>query len=138
MLFRSLNDLAATKKESGDWDGAEADYHEALRIARKVGYREGVAYMTGNLAELYLARENWIAAERLAHEAMVLAEGIGRLELIASNHHRLSEALLHQQRASVALPHAQQAVAIRTQLRHRDLAEAEATLAACEAASPGG
>ncbi|MFZ4698829.1 MAG: tetratricopeptide repeat protein [Candidatus Methylumidiphilus sp.] len=133
-----LNDLAGTKKVSGDWDGAEADYHEALRIARKMSYREGVAIYTGNLAELYLARENWIAAERLANEAMVLAEGIGRVETIAFNHHRLAQALLHQHRASVALPHAQEAVAIRTRLRHRELAEAEATLAACEAACPGG
>ena len=129
--------MAEVKKESGDLDGAEADYHEALRIARKTDDHEGVATYTGNLADLGLARKDWPDAERLAHAAMVLAEGIGRLELIAANHHRLAEALLHQQRASIALPHARKAVDIYTRLRHRDLAEAESTLAACEAACSG-
>ena len=133
-----LNALAEAKKESGDLDGAEADCNEALRIAHKVGYREGVAYMTGNLAELYLARENWVAAERLANEVMVLAEGIGRVELIAGSSKHLAQALLQQQRASEALTHAQKAVEIFTPLHHRDLAEAEATLAACEAACSSG
>jgi tetratricopeptide (TPR) repeat protein len=129
-----LNDLATAKQASGDLEGAEADYHEALRIVRKMGHSEGVASFTGNLAGLYLARKDWPAAERLAHEAMKLAEGLGRLELIAGNHHSLAQALLQQGRASEALPHAQKAVAIRTPLCHRELAEAEATLAACEAA----
>lgn len=127
-----LNDLAAVKKASGDLDGAEADYREALRIARKINNREIVAGIPGNLAELYLERKDWCAAERLATEAMTLAESVGRLELIASNHYRLAEALLHQQRANEALPHARAAVEIFTRLRHHGLAEAEATLAACE------
>ena len=130
----SLNDLAAAKQASGDLDGAEADYHEALRIARKIGDREGVAIYTGNPADIYLARKDWITAERLANEAIPLAQGLGRLDLIAFNHHCLAQALLHQRRASEALPHAQEAVELFTRLRHRDLAEAEATLAACAAA----
>jgi tetratricopeptide (TPR) repeat protein len=130
----SLNDLANAKKASGDLDGAMADYHEALRIAHKVSYREGVAYMTGNLAELSLARQDWLTAESLAAEAMILAGSVGRVQLIANNHRRLAQALLNQQRADEALRHAQEAVAIFTTLRHYELAEAEATLAACEAA----
>lgn len=129
-----LNDLAEVKKASGDLDGAEADYREALRIARKLDYSEGIAYMTGNLAELSLTRSEWPEAERLAAEALALAEGLGRVELIASNHHSLAKALLNQQRAADALPHAHKATAIFTTLRSPDLTEAEATLAACEAA----
>ena len=129
-----LNALAIAKKAAGDWDGAEADYREALRIARKIGHREGVASYTGNLAELALDRHDWLAAERLASEALALAEEIGRLELIAGNHHNLALALLKQQRAAEALPHAREAMAIFTQLRSPDLSEAEATLAECEAA----
>ena len=132
-----LNDVAIIKQQSGDLDGAEVDFREALRIARKWGYREGIANFTGNLAEVFLARKDWIIAERLAAEALVLAEGVGRFEIIAENHWSLAEALLHQQRAHEALPHAQQAVAIFTPLRHHTLAEAEATLAACEAACSG-
>ena len=131
-----LNDLAAAKKASGDWDDAEADNNEALRIARKIGDPESVAIYTGNLAQLYLARKDWPTAQRLAHEAMSLAEGIGCLDLIAANHHSLAQALLQQGHASAALLHAKEAVEIFTRLRDRELAEAEATLAACVAASP--
>ncbi len=129
-----LDTLASVKQNSGDLSGAEADYREALRIAAKIGYREGVATYTGNLAELFLKREDWRAAESLAGEALELARGVGRQELIASNHHRLAVAQLRQQRPAEALPHAREAVEIFTPLRHRDLPEAQATLAECEAA----
>jgi tetratricopeptide (TPR) repeat protein/predicted phosphodiesterase len=129
-----LNDLAEVKLESGDLDGAEADYREALRIAFKKRNREGVATYTGNLTDVFLKRQDWPAAERQAAEALELAKGVGRQELIASDHHRLAQAMLHQQRAAEALPHAQEAVAIFTHLRSRDLAEAQATQAACQAA----
>ena len=129
-----LNDLAAAKKKSGDLPGAEADYREGLRIACKIGGREGIAIYTGNLAELALDRHDWLTAERLANDAVALAKGVGRLELIAVNHHSLAFALLKQQRAPEALPHAREAVTIFTQLRSPDLAEAEARLAECEAA----
>ncbi|MGH8474897.1 MAG: tetratricopeptide repeat protein [Methylococcales bacterium] len=129
-----LNDLAGAKLRSGDLDGAEADYREALRIARKVGYRDGIATYAGNLAEVYLDRRDWPAAEKHANEALELAKALGRLELIAGDYHILANALLNQQRAAEALPHAREAVAIFTRLRHIDLAEARATLAKCEAA----
>jgi len=129
-----LNDLAGVKRASGDLCGAEADSREALRLARKLGYGESIATYTGNLAELALNRTDWLAAEHLAIEALVLSKDAGRLLLIAANHHTLAEALRQQQRAAEALPHAQEAVAIYTRLRHPNLAEAEATLAACEAA----
>lgn len=133
----ALNGLAVVKRESGDLIAAEADYREALRLARRIGNREGIAVHTGNLAELALDRQDWSAAERLATEALELAKGVGRVEMIAFNHRTLAEALRRQQRAAEALPHAQEAVAIFTRLRHRALAEAEATLAACLAALAG-
>ncbi len=129
-----LNSLAKAKRLAGDWSSAEADYREALRLAHKLGWREGIAGITGNLADLALDRQDWSAAERLATEALALAEGVGRLDIIAEDHHHLAEALRQQQRAAEALPHAQEAVAIFTRLRSPKLAEAEATLAACEAA----
>jgi tetratricopeptide (TPR) repeat protein len=129
-----LNSLANVKKASEDLDGAEADYREALRIACKLGGNESIAIYKSNLAELSLARLDYPEAECLATGALALAQVIGRVELIASNHHSLAQALLNQQRASEALPHAREAVTIFTPLRHRDLAEAEATLTACEAA----
>ena len=76
-----LNDLAETKRLSGDYAAAERDYTEALRIAKQIKGRECVAIFTGNLAALALDREDWPAAARLAREALPLAEALGRLVL---------------------------------------------------------
>ena len=109
----------------------------SLCLENKVSYKnepfEGISIFTGNLAKLALDRRNWPEAECLASEALALAEGVGHKELIAANHHHLAQALLNQHRANEALPPAQQAVEMGTQLRHRDLAEA--TLAACQASA---
>lgn len=129
-----LNTLGAVKLASGDLRGAEADFRDALRIAAKIGYREGVATYTGSLAGLFLKRKDWRAAESLASEALELARGVGRQELIASNHNTLAVAQLRQQRPTEALPHAREAVENFTRLRSRYLAAAQATLAECEAA----
>lgn len=133
-VTNSLIDLAESKKASGDLDGAEVDLREALRIASKVSDREAIACITGNLAELALQRKDWPRAERLATDALASALALGRQELIGSNHYHLAQALRQQQRASDALPHARNAVAIFTHLRSPDLADAVNELAACEAA----
>ena len=78
----ALDNLAETERLSGDFAAAERDYGEALRIAAKVNYQDGMAYSSGNLAELALDREQWPEAERLACESLALAEKIGRAELV--------------------------------------------------------
>lgn len=85
--------LASAKAVFDDMDGAEADFREALRIAHKSGNREGVAICTGNLAEVFLARQDWPAAERQAAEALELSKGVGRQEIIAKDHLRLAQAI---------------------------------------------
>ncbi|MDQ3803648.1 MAG: tetratricopeptide repeat protein [Acidobacteriota bacterium] len=127
-----LNDLAEVELLSGELADAERDFREALRIALAVDYREGIAYITGNLSTLALAREDWPGAEALAREALLLAEKVGRKELIASNCLRLAMALARQGRKPEALPHARRAVEIFTALRSPDLEAARETLAACE------
>lgn len=136
-VTRGLNSLAEAERMSDDHAAAECDYREALRIAKKIDDREGVAIYTGNLAELALDQEQWAEAEQLAREALSLSESIGRLELIASNCRRIAQACARQGRKAEGLPYAQWAVDIYTKLRSPDLARVQAVLKECENASIG-
>jgi len=129
---RDLNWLANAEKSLGDIEAAERDYREALRVARAVGYAEGVAYITGNLAALALDREDWPAAETLARETLSLSEKVGRQDLIALDCHHLAIALVRQGNAGAALPHARRAVDIYTRLGSPYVENARATLLECE------
>jgi tetratricopeptide (TPR) repeat protein len=129
---RILNDVATIGRLSGDFAGAEQDYREALRIATNAQYPKGVLHITGNLSALALDRGDWPAAERIARDALALSERIGRQELIGLNCKRLAQSLVRQGRSAEGLPYARLATEIFTKLRHRHLAEAQATLKECE------
>lgn len=130
----ALNDLAGVESLSGDLDAAERDYREALRTARAVGYSEGIANFTSNLADLALDRKDWSQAEAMAREALTLSEQLGRQQLIASSCHFLAEALLRQGRGAEGLPHARRAVEIFNRLGSPALADAQEVLGECEEA----
>ncbi len=131
----TLNDLAGAEKANGDYDAAERDYREALRIDKINKNDEGTATRTGNLAELALDREQWAEAESLAREALALAEKVGRQELIAFDCHRLAKALLKQNKnLEEALSMSRRAVEIYTRLRSPSLQSAQETLEEIERA----
>jgi len=79
--------------------------------------------------EIFGARD----AEGLAREALALAEKVGRQELIATDYHRIAKSLLKQNKnLDEALSLSRRAVEILSRLRHRDLQEAQETLAEIE------
>jgi tetratricopeptide (TPR) repeat protein len=131
-IARCLNSLAKAEYFSDDIEGAVRDYREALRVARAVEHREGIATYTGNLAEVALSHEDWFSAEVLSREALLLSEKVGHMGLVASNCHRLAIALTQQGRKPEALRHARRAVEIFTALRSPRLEEARQSLAECE------
>jgi len=130
-VANTLSSIADVESYMGDYAAAERDYREALRVAKKVNYREGVALHTGNLAVLALDRKDWRGAEQWVREALPLCEAIGRQELIASSCDVLAESLAQQGRKSEGLPFSRRAVAIYTQLKSPSLASALATLKKC-------
>lgn len=128
-----LNYRGEVERLSGDFESAERDFLRSLEVAKTVGFDEGVACYTGDLAQLALDQQNFEHAEKVARIALELSKTVGRQELIADASHRLAIALVNQDKAAEALPYVNQAVEIYTKLRSPDLADAEATLARCEA-----
>jgi tetratricopeptide (TPR) repeat protein len=126
-----LNELAEAERLMGDFEPAERHYLEALNIAEAIGYYEGVAYVTGNLALLALDREDWSRAEALAREALTSAEKIARQELIGIHCANLAKALIRQGNKLDAVPHARRAVDILTRLGHRNRFHAFDILTEC-------
>jgi len=127
----ALNSLATTQRGSWKFDAAERNYRQALHIAKAVDNREGIGIYTGNLADLALYQSDWVGAESLARDALSVSETIGRQELTAFCCYLLSKALVRQGRKTEALPHAQRAVNIFTQIVSPRLNAAADILAEC-------
>ena len=125
--------LGDAESRSDDFDAAERDFGEALRISKIVEYAEGVALATANLASVALARNEWHSAETLARAALPLCDEIARKDVIAMNCLTLAQALLQQNKRVEALKHSRRAVEIYTSLKSPELLSARQVVAQCEA-----
>lgn len=134
-VSNTFQSLANAERGNKDYASAERDYHEALRIAKKIKDDGLISSYTSNLADLALDRKHWGEAESLAHEALALSEKVGRQELIASDCRILAKALLRQNKnLDEALSFSRRAIEIYTRLRHPNLQFAQETLAEIEKA----
>jgi nucleoside phosphorylase/tetratricopeptide (TPR) repeat protein len=124
--------LAHAEQMRGELVAAESHLCEALQIAMENNDSEAIAANTGELAELAIAKKNWLKAGNLAKEGLERSETLGRMDYTGFNCRRLAQALTHQNRHEEALPLAQRAVNIFTRLRMPDeLEQARAVLQAC-------
>lgn len=128
-----LNDASRALSRLGQLNEAETPLHEALAMAKALPDQECIVAFTGHLAKLALAREQWLEAERLAREALKLDDELGHKEAIAYSCWRLAKALARQGRGAEGRCHAERAVEIFAALRSKELAEAQAVLAECQA-----
>lgn len=117
-----LNDLGGLARARQDYDAAEQYYREALDLARKQDLEEPQAYISGNLGRLAFDREQWAEARQWFEQALALAHEVGRVDLIVGVQYDLARVWEAEGRADLALPLAQEALAIYERLQHRDLA----------------
>jgi tetratricopeptide (TPR) repeat protein len=119
-LLGDLGHIAQLRKQ---YDAAERYFREAFALAEKIGSKEGMATRYGNLGILALGRQRWAEARGWFEKALPLALEVGRQSQIAQA--KVGFARIHEAegRPDLALPLAQEALAIYKRLRQKDLAE---------------
>lgn len=128
-----MNSLGEVERASRNFEAADLAYNEALEVASKIEYQEGVGIIKTNRVALALEREDFKSAEQLALDALIAAETLGRQELIASTCQLLAKALARQGRPLEGLPHAERALAICLKLQKPDLlVAAQAAVEECK------
>lgn len=116
-----LDSLGALERKREQYHAAERYYREALELADKQGSKEQQTNILVNLGLLARYRARWHEAREWYEKALPLAREIGRKELLASNLYGLAHAHEAQGTPDLALPLAQEALAIHERLEHRHL-----------------
>jgi tetratricopeptide (TPR) repeat protein len=129
-LSVALRYLADCLRLRGEFKKAERCLRESRSNATEIFDAESVAAATGMLAQLALDQRQWEDAEQLAREALDSFRDFD-LRGPAIQSMRLAEALARQGRGIEGRPRAEYAVATLTNLRAKELAQAQAALAAC-------
>jgi tetratricopeptide (TPR) repeat protein len=119
-----LNDLGELAHVRKDYDAAELYFREALELLREIDDKGNQAECMGNLGQLALDREQWAKAHQWFEQELALAHEVGRIDLTAQAQCGLARAWEAEGRADLALPLAQEALAVYERLQDKDLAEA--------------
>jgi len=116
-----LNDLGEFARERQDYVAAEKYFREALELARKIEDKNGQATYGGNLGSLALDRQQWAEARQWFEQGLALAQEVGYVKSIAQAQYGLARVWEAEGRPDLALPLAQEALAIYERLQDRDL-----------------
>src|SRR5689334_3458245 len=84
MLARTLRNLGALTRESGDYERAQSYLDEALEISHAIHDRSGEAAALAELARVELARGNLPRSRERAAEALTALESV-RLAVTSPN-----------------------------------------------------
>jgi tetratricopeptide (TPR) repeat protein len=129
-LSQALGYLADCLRRRREFKKAESCLRQSVSNARKIFDSELLTSGTGKLAQLALDQRQWENGEQLAREALESCKDFD-LGGSALQSMRLAEALARQGRGIEGRPHAEYAVATFTNLRSKELAQAQAALGAC-------
>ena len=120
-----LGSLGGLERARDHYDVAERYFGEALALDEKQENKESMAVRYGNLGLLALDRKRWAEAREWFEKELPLAREIGRQTLIADAQRGFARVHEEEGRPDLALPPAQDALAIYERLHHRELSWAQ-------------
>jgi tetratricopeptide (TPR) repeat protein len=94
-----------------------------LKFGEKAGLKVGMATNYGGLGSIELKRERWSEAREWFEKELPLVRELGRQDLIAAVQFGLARVYEEEGRPDLALPLAQEALAIDERLHHAGLPE---------------
>jgi tetratricopeptide (TPR) repeat protein len=133
-IARCLEILGGLSQEEGDFEGATRDYTRTKEIYETLGEQLGVAVALGNLANVALLREDYESALELIHASMQLHEKHGHTEGMATSLLNEGLALLACGLSSRSKSCFRRALALATELHHKELVAVALEGLAAEAA----
>jgi tetratricopeptide (TPR) repeat protein len=119
----TLNELGQLEQIREHYDMAEMLFRETLTLSEKAG-SDAMTATYSSFGALALDRERWAEARGWFEKELTLAQEIRRNDFIADSKLGLSRIHEKEGRPDLALPLAQDALAIYERLRHRNLEKA--------------
>jgi len=119
-----LSDLGNVRLVRGQYDEADQYFREALTLDERSQNKEGMATRYGCLGLVARQREQWAEAREWHDKELSLGREIGRQDLIADALYGLALVQEHEGSTDLALPLAEEALAIHERLRASELQSA--------------